>query len=219
MLDSKTFFSIFSGDSFNYAAQPMFLLLRLQRISLEQCDALIMQLLATPSGGRFPVLLVEATFQAVKERFALDWTIETHGINVADRPSGSGGDITIKKGQDVLLVAEVTERPIDKGRVVATFQTKIGPHGIEDYLFFVTKKVETGAIKQARQYFSQGHEVNFLEIKDWILHVLATLGKKGREAFNRVLVEKFSDSDMPSTLKVAWNNCLEQLTTRWEYQP
>lgn len=67
---------------------------RLQRISLEQYEELISGLLATPSGGRLPVLLVVATFMAIRERFQLDWGINWQPINVADRPSGVGGDIT-----------------------------------------------------------------------------------------------------------------------------
>jgi len=71
-------------------------LARIQRISLEQYDNLISGLLSTPSGGRFPVILIEAVFQAIKGRFGLDWNVETHGINVADRPRGTDGDSTIR---------------------------------------------------------------------------------------------------------------------------
>ncbi|MCL4460055.1 MAG: restriction endonuclease, SacI family [Chloroflexi bacterium] len=110
---------------------------RLQRISLEQYDDLITGLLSTLSGGRFPVILVEAAFEAIRDSFGLSWQIESQGINVADRPSGAGGDVTIKSGDTILLAAEITERPVDKSRVVATFNTKIAPQGIEDYLFFV----------------------------------------------------------------------------------
>lgn len=40
---------------------------RVQRISLEQYGILIEGLLSTPSGGRFPVMLVEAAFAAIRE--------------------------------------------------------------------------------------------------------------------------------------------------------
>lgn len=185
---------------------------RIHRISLEQYDGLITGLLSTASGGRFPVILIEAIFQAIKERFALDWEIETHGINVADRPSGAGGDITIKSKGAIVMVAEITERPVDKNRVTATFQTKIAPHGIEDYLFFVTSKVDEDAKRQARQYFSQGHEVNFMEIKNWILTILSALGKPGRELFNKSLVEKLDAEDIPPSLKLAWNEQIAKIT-------
>jgi hypothetical protein len=110
---------------------------RLQRISLEQYDTFISGLLETPSGDRLPVLMVVAAFSAMKDFFNLDWAIEYQGINVADAAAGAGGDITISRVGQVLLAAEVTERPIDKDRVAATFHTKIAPSGIEDYLFFV----------------------------------------------------------------------------------
>lgn len=183
---------------------------RLQRMSLTQYDGLISGLLGTPSGGRFPVLLVAATFSAIKEFFGLDWRVTYQGINVADAASGAGGDITITSAGQTLMAAEVTERPVDKSRVVATFNTKIAPTGIEDYLFFVRLSgVAPEAKQQAHQYFAQGHEVNFLEIKDWILMSLATMGKRGRATFNSILLGLLDASDIPRTLKVAWN---EQVT-------
>ena len=183
---------------------------RLQRISLDQYERLISGLLGTPSGGRFPVLLVVATFRTIKNFFNLDWAIEHQEINVADTAAGAGGDITIRRAGEVLMAAEVTERPVDRTRVVATFNTKIAPHGIEDYLFFVkVSGVSEDARRQAHQYFSQGHEVSFLEIKDWILMSVATVGAKGRAIFNRVLLELLDDPELPRSLKMAWNAQIE----------
>ena len=179
---------------------------RLQRISLEQYDVLITGLLATPSGGRFPVLLVVAAFTTIKEFFGLGWSVTWQAINVADVASGAGGDITITSGDQTILAAEVTERSVDRSRIAATFNTKIAPAGIEDYLFFVRyDSVAPEARQQARQYFAQGHEVNFLEIKDWILMSLATMGRSGRATFNRVLINLLDGPDVPRTMKVAWN--------------
>ncbi|MGH9729378.1 MAG: restriction endonuclease, SacI family [Candidatus Acidiferrales bacterium] len=186
---------------------------KLHRISLEQYDQLIEGLLSTPSGGRFPVLLVEATFTAIKRAYSLDWTIEVQGINVADRATGVGGDITIRQGQAILLAVEVTERPVERSRVMSTFQTKIAPQGIEDYLFLVRGETSEDVMRQARQYFSQGHEVNFLEIKSWILMVLATLGKAGRAIFSEVVLAKLDDPEVPAELKLAWNTQIDRITT------
>lgn len=185
---------------------------RLHRISLEQYDSFISGLLNIPSGGRIPVVLVLATFQAINEFFSLGWLIEYQGINVSDTASGAGGDITVRRGTEILMAAEVTVRPVDRTRVTAIFNTKIGPHGIEDYLFFVRpQNFSTEAKRQAAQYFAQGHEVNFIEIKNWILMCLATMGRKGRDAFNRKLFDLMSDQLMPSAMKAAWNQQIEQL--------
>src|SRR5262249_21007670 len=110
---------------------------RLQRLSLEQFDVLITSLLGTPSGGRLPVIVVVAALQTIKDYFGVDWTIDYQGINVADAPTGVGGDITVTKQGQIVLAAEVTERPVDRTRVLATFNTKIAPQGMGDYLFFV----------------------------------------------------------------------------------
>jgi hypothetical protein len=187
-------------------------LIKLQRISLEQYGQLIEGLLGTASGGRFPMMLAESTFTAIMLVYRLDWTIDVQGINVADKASGAGGDITIKQGKTILLAAEVTERVVSKTRVVSTFQTKIAPQGIEDYLFLVTEQADPEVMKQARQYFSQGHEINFFKLKRWILVILATLGKAGREIFNQVLVEMLEEKDIPAALKVAWNKQIEAIT-------
>lgn len=187
-------------------------LARLQRISLEQYQKLIGGLLQTPSGGRFPVILIEAAFSAISERFGLGWHIDVQGINVADAPAGAGGDIEIKAGNTTVLTAEVTERPLDQNRVITTFQTKIGPHEIEDYLFFVNEGVDQNVMNQARQYFAQGHEINFLEMRDWLRVILTTIGQKGRDEFNRVIIERLQTPDTPAALKVAWNNQIAKIT-------
>lgn len=184
---------------------------RLQRISLEQYDQLLSGLLATPSGGRFPMLLAVAAFQAIKEFFGLDWDIAWQGINVADTASGAGGDITIAHAGQIVMAVEITERAVERSRVVATFNTKIAPAGIGDYLFFVrSPDIDPAARQQARQYFAQGHEVNFVEIKAWILTILATIGSPGRGGFNRALVELLESPDIPSAMKVAWNDQITQ---------
>ena len=187
-------------------------LIRLQRISLEQYRVLIEGLLSAQTGGRFAVMLTEATFRAIKETYGLDWTIEVQGINVADKSAGAGGDITIRKGTTTLLAVEITERPLERSRVVATFQAKIAPNGIDDYLFILRDPVDELVLQQARQYFSQGHEINFLEIQNWIRVVLSTLGKSGREAFSRALLEMLDARNVPTSLKVAWNIQIASIT-------
>ena len=59
-----------------------------------------------PSGGRFPVLLTVAMFQTIREAFGLDWEIDWQGIDVADRASEVGGDITIRSGGAATLAVE-----------------------------------------------------------------------------------------------------------------
>lgn len=186
---------------------------RLQRVSLSQYDQLLSSFLSVTSGGRIPVLLVEATFRAIATAFDLDWEVEVQGINVADQAAGAGGDITIKQRGSILLAVEVTERSVDQNRMITTFQTKIAPRGIEDYLFLVTTDADDRAIRQAHRYFSQGHEVNFLDVKDWMLIVLATIGAKGRQDFNRSLCERLEMEDIPASLKVAWNEEILRITT------
>lgn len=182
-------------------------LTRIRRLTLSQYDRLITGLLSVPSGGRLPVLLVLATLRTLRRFFGLSWEIEFQGINVSDKASGAGGDITIKSGGDILMAAEVTERIVDRARLLSTFNTKITPASIVDYLFFTKSATpEPDAQKLADQYFTQGHEVNFLEIKTWMLTILATISAKGRDVFNAEILEQLDQPDTPKAVKVAWND-------------
>lgn len=86
--------------------------------------------------------------RTIKECYALKWEIEFQGINVADKAAGVGGDVTVREGTKVLMAIEVTERPIDKARVISTFNTKIVEAGIEDY-WFVYAHAQPGAAAPA----------------------------------------------------------------------
>jgi len=89
--------------------------------------------------------------------------------------------------------------------------TKISLHGIDDYLFFFTAKPPTeDARRSARQYFAQGHEINFIAVKDWIITNLTTIGPRCRAMFTEALTELIGGRNVPAALKVGWN---EQLKT------
>ena len=98
---------------------------------------------------------------SLNETFNLGQTIDYQGINIADAASGEAGDITIKRGSEVVIAAEVTERVVERSRVVSTFTTKIAPLGIQDYLFFVkeaapehTRKLTNISLKAMKSIFS-----------------------------------------------------------------
>lgn len=187
-------------------------LARINRLSLEQYDVLIDSLLAVPSGGLMPVLLSVAMFQTLNTSFARNWNIQWQGINVADRAAGAGGDITISVAQQTILAVEVTERTIDRARVVSTFTTKILPHAIEDYLFLFSMALPTpDARTTAQQYFAQGHEIGFLPVKLWIVNCLGIVGAQNRRVFIDNLLALLAAPDVPAALKVGWNDCLRNL--------
>ena len=188
--------------------------MEIRRLSLEQYDVLIGNLLQVQSGGLMPVLFAVAMFQTIRDCFELDWEIEWQGINVADQASGVGGDITIKRDASVVLAVEITERLIDRSRVVSTFNTKIAPHGIDDYLFFFSGAVpKDDAREAAKQFFAQGHEINFVPVKDWVMTTLATIGPRCRRIFTEAVLALLRERTVPSALKVAWNDQIRALIT------
>lgn len=187
-------------------------LAQIARLSLEQYRILIAGMLAVPSGGLIPVLLAVAMFQTIKECFKLGWVIEWQGINVADQASGAGGDITIKDDGETVLVVEVTERSIDRSRVVATFNTKIALHGISDYLFFFGNAGPGDEAKEAaRQYFAQGHDISFLSVEEWLVHSLGTVGPKCRRMFTEKFLNLLGLREVSAGLKMAWNDEVRRL--------
>ena len=188
-------------------------LLTLPRISLEQYNEIITKLISTPSGGRFPVLLVKSIFFTIKEVYELGWEIEVTGINEADSASGSNGDITIRQGQNIILSAEITERIVDRNRLISTFTTKIAHQSIENYLFLITSQPSDEVSRQIRQYFSQGYEINVLDMRNWMVMILATLGRKGRERFSQTLIREISSIEIPSPMKMAWNQIITEIST------
>jgi len=185
---------------------------RISRVSLEQWQSLAAGLLESQSGGLIPVLLTVAMLRTIKACFRLDWKIDWQGINVADRASGAAGDVTVRQGDSVVLAIEVTERRIEKARVVSTFNTKILQAGIEDYLFVFSVSPPTDGAKQAAcGYFSQGHEINFLQVQDWIVNNLGTMGARCRGIFKDEVLGLFDARDVPSSVKMAWNDIVRQV--------
>lgn len=145
-------------------------------------------------------------FQTLKKCFNLDWEVEWQGINAADRASGVGGDITIRSGRKTLLAVEITERAIDRNRVVSTFNTKIAVHGLEDYLFlFGNAPPDAEAQAAAQQYFGQGHDISFLPVVSWLISCLGTVGTSCRKLFNENALALLDQPTVPAHVKIAWN--------------
>ena len=187
-------------------------LLHVKRLSVAQYEILISGLLQVKSGGRFPVLLAVAMFQTLIQCFSLKWELEWQEINVADRASDVGGDITVKAGEDIVLAVEITERQIDKARILSTFTTKILRHGISDYLFFFARTPPTQeAALLARQYLAQGHDISFLPVKEWLISTLGTIVPGCRAKFTMNFLSLLGRVDVPTSLKLAWNEHIRQL--------
>ena len=180
---------------------------RLPRISLGQYESLISGLLSVPSGGRIPVILAVSMLETLSQIFRLDWIIEYAGINVTDAASGTSGDITVRRSGTVVMVLEVTERPVEASRVQTTFRSKIAASGVVDYLFMTDKRrVSPDAAEEASKYFAQGYEINFIDTSSWVFMCLATLGASGRTEYNKRLTTLFQSPELPNAVKTGWNN-------------
>lgn len=182
---------------------------KISKPNLDQIRRLAEGLLTVKSGGRIPSLLATAMFQTLSECYRLEWQVDYQGINVADKASGAVGDITISKDGSIILGVEVTERPVDQARVTLTFEQKISPGGLADYLFITTAKPEDGALTSARSYTAVGHEMNFVPLMGWLTHTLATIGPTCRALFQSKMIELLSAAGVPAELRVAWNEKMD----------
>ncbi len=183
---------------------------RISKPNLEQLSCLIKGMLTIKSGGRIPALLATAMFQTISECHALGWEVEFQGVNVADKASGALGDITIRKDGTLVLGVEVTERPIDQARVTLTFNQKVSPSGLADYLFITTARPEDDALAAARRYTSVGHEMNFVPLVEWLVHNLATVGPACRSLFQAKMIELLGAQGVPAEMRVAWNDKMDE---------
>lgn len=182
---------------------------RIAKPNLDQLRRLITGLLTIRSGGRIPAFLATAMFQTISECHHLGWVVDFQGINVADRVSGAVGDITIRKDDAIILGIEVTERPINGGRVTLVFDQKVSPAGLEDYLFVTTVQPEESALTAARSYTAVGHEMNFVSLAPWLIHNLATIGPACRTMFQSNLIAHLSGPGVPAEIKVGWNTQMD----------
>lgn len=185
-------------------------LAKVRRLSMEQLTKLLRGMLNTPSGGLIPVLMAVAILKAVITVFQNEWEVDWQGINVADRATGVGGDITITRHGHLLSAIEVTERVIDRNRVVSTFNTKIAPRGLAHYIFFFSINPPTlDAQEASRTYFAQGHDIVFMPINDWIGNWLMTFGPDSRDEFLNTFLNLLDNKDVPAAVKIAWNKQVE----------
>ena len=70
------------------------------------------------------------------------------------------------------------------------------------------------ARKAARTYFSQGHEINFVQVTEWILNNLATLGAKGRAMFTKEVLALLGSQEVPASVKIAWNDIVREIVSQ-----
>ena len=130
------------------------------------------------------MLVSRALFEAVNEFYRCGWSIDCQGVNSADGATGTPGDLTIRRGEEIVKAIEVTERPIGVTRVETTFHTKIATNAVRDYLFIYTSAVpDEGVYDVAKIYFAQGYDVNFIKLTNLAAAVFAAGDASMRRMF------------------------------------
>ena len=62
-----------------------------------------------------------------------------------------------------------------------------------------------------RRYFGQGHDINFVPVRQWLLDGLVTVGARHRPAFTAHFLDLLRDKDVPASMKLAWNDNVRSL--------
>ncbi|MCL2338132.1 MAG: hypothetical protein FWC60_12030 [Firmicutes bacterium] len=187
-------------------------LARVGRFSIEQYRQLLSELVRYQSGGLFPVLITVAFFQTIAEYHSLDWVISYQGINVADNATGVEGDVTIKEKGVTLMAIEITERPLDQRRIVSTFNTKIILNDVKEYLFVYTRaEPDNTAYQAARSLFTQGYEINFVNVVDLIINNFLAIPANVRGVFAEKMRFLLEYKDVPAAVKVRWNESIKNV--------
>jgi len=85
--------------------------------------------------------------------------------------------------------------------------------GNSDYVFLVRlARVDEQARQQIQRYFAQGYDVSTVDIHEWIINSLATVGARGRQHFQDRVVHHLSAGTVPKSLRVWWNEAISGLT-------
>jgi len=185
-------------------------LARIGRFHIEQYRQLLTDLLRRKSGGLLPVLVTVAFFQTLAEHYSLAWDISWQGINVADNATGAEGDVTIKSGGTTVLAIEITERLLDQRRIISTFNTKIIHNDVKEYLFiFTNTEPDDGARQTARNLFSQGYDINFVNVVEMIINNFLVLPVAARDIFTNKMIALLESREVPATIKVIWNESVK----------
>ena len=208
-------------ESFIMCLLQRFILLRnaahiplahISRFSIEQYRQLLTELVHYQSGGLLPVFITVAFFQTVADRYSLAWDISYQGINVADRATGAEGDVTIKENGATILAIEITERPLDQRRITSTFNTKIILNDVKEYLFvFTNTEPDESAIQTAKSLFSQGYEINFVNVVELIVNNFLALPANSREVFADKMLVLLNSKDVLAAIKVKWNEAVKKI--------
>jgi len=158
------------------------------------------------------MVLTIGALRAFAATHALRWQIEFQGINVADKASGAGGDITVQADGRVVMAFEITERPLDEARIRTAYTTKIAKLAIADYAF-LHETAEPSAVAQAaaRKLFAQGHDVLLLPCEEFLMSLLVLAGRAGRGGFVAEVRGLLASASMPTAMRVAWNKSIGDL--------
>ncbi|RME49327.1 MAG: restriction endonuclease, SacI family [Caldilineae bacterium] len=145
-------------------------------LSAEAIVTLIQQHLNSPKSSRLPVLVVAAAYQAAERQLG-ERVMPLRGHNVADRQSGSLGDLeVVLVGDDrVVTCYEMKTRRVTKNDLDHALQ-KIGtaPHRIDNYIFITTEAIAQEVKDYAASLYAEtgGIEVVVLDCMGFLRHFL-----------------------------------------------
>lgn len=96
--------------------------------------------------------------------------------------------------------------------MVSTYNTKILHSDAKNYLFIFTNTAPDDSAKQAaKTLFSQGYDINFVNLIEVIINHFLIGDGQTREIFTDKMLALLDDRNVPSSVKAAWNSSLQGL--------
>lgn len=182
------------------------------RISLDQVISLVRSLLGHSRAGEHAMSLTAALCEVAGERFGLWDQVERQASTASDAATGMAGDIECRKGDELICVVEVKERPVNLADI-QSFENKLGSAGATEAII-VAPKLETGEAdeieKRIRLMWGRGINLYHLPIEALARTIMILVGEQGRREFVDAVGRQL-DAHALASGRMAWRDLLADI--------
>ena len=182
-------------------ARPVLPMPQLNRSALTFARAagVLLDLVATPSGGAYEQFAVAALLDTVVRNHAADRVrVETKSLNASDRSSFAAGDVQIATGSRVIEAFEVTANPWR--RKLADAPKTISDNDLSRlHIIAQRAEAERGAVRQALMALPV--DLTVLDVRQ-VLEVLTALLTRPQRAEALARLHEYLDRYQPDTERV-----------------
>jgi hypothetical protein len=183
-----------------------------KRISLERTKRLLIDFLATPSGGDRYEVVAMALFQTIGRRFSLYSDIQRNKTNAPDTASGQVADIECKdENGNIMLAVEVKDRLLQINHIADKIST-MRERSVSEILYLVREGISQDQIKptedRIRHEFASGQNIYVFDLLAFTEVICALIGEEGRHEFMEDISEVLEKYSSPLSTRQCWADLL-----------